>query len=254
MTRRIPVQASAWAQEIRGAAGWVIRRPCGRNRGRWALFRHFLFRSAANSRAGCPDCAWRWARRNRRLGTWPRLARERGRDRRRHGASDSGKTILCPAGARSKGFSRDAGGCCGAAARSDRACVSGSGAEGAGRRSVNRASKRVEKFGSLVADPVRSVLRNGFRAIPPALIIWSEVCSRTPFRVPNSQKPLIIDVRHPGGAEHDGSNRRRDCVQGWSFESSRRRGGGESSEAGESNLPPRDSGQSPPTMGASMRR
>ena len=33
------MQASAWAQEIRGAAGWVIRRAGGRNRGRWALFR-----------------------------------------------------------------------------------------------------------------------------------------------------------------------------------------------------------------------
>ena len=77
------MQASAWAQEIRGAAGWVIRRAGGRNRGRWALFRHFLFRSAANSRAGCPDCARGWARRNRRLGTWRRLARERSRDRRR---------------------------------------------------------------------------------------------------------------------------------------------------------------------------
>ena len=35
------MQASAWAQEIRGAAGWVIRRTGGRNRGRWALFRHY---------------------------------------------------------------------------------------------------------------------------------------------------------------------------------------------------------------------
>ncbi len=76
---------------------------------------------------------------------WPRLARERGRDRRRHGAGDRGKRILCPAGARSKGFSRDAGGCCGAAARSDRACVSGSGTAGGRCRSVDRASKRVDQ-------------------------------------------------------------------------------------------------------------
>ncbi len=33
----------------------------GRNRGRLALFRHFVFRSAANSRTGCPDCARRRA-------------------------------------------------------------------------------------------------------------------------------------------------------------------------------------------------
>jgi len=54
------------------------------------------------------------------------------------------------------------------------------------------------------------------------------------------QMPRMGGGCNPGGAEHGRNNRRRDCVQGWSFERSRLRGGGVSSEAGESNLPERD--------------